>query len=208
MPHAPGPSTIDAIVYDFGGVIVNIDFDWVFQRWAELGNVPMEQVKRGFTHGSAYQRHERGEIDLAEYYRELRKEIGAELTDAQLVDGWQRVFGPEVPQVVARVKELAPRVPQYLFSNTNLTHYDYFRVRYAQALAPFTRVFVSHEMRLRKPEREAFAWISREIGVPFERMLFFDDTVANVEGAHSLGIQSILVRRPEDVLEALRSWDC
>src|SRR5204862_1957216 len=109
----------------------------------ELAHVPFEQVKSRFSHGGAYRRHERGEIDLAAYYRELRKELGVELTDEEFTDGWQRVFGPEHPQVVDAVRTLAPRIPQYLLSNTNRTHYDYFRVHYAAALAPLRRIFVS-----------------------------------------------------------------
>ena len=66
---AIGPGEIDAILYDFGGVIIRIDFDWIFGRWAELAGVPMEQVKSRFPHGEPYRRHERGEIELGEYFR-------------------------------------------------------------------------------------------------------------------------------------------
>lgn len=199
-------SQLDAILYDFGGVIVEIDFDWIFGRWAELAGVPMERVKGRFSHGEAYQRHERGEIELGEYFRELRRELGVDLDDAQLLDGWQRVFGPEHPEVVGVLRALQGRVPQYMLSNTNATHYDYFRHRYARALAPLDRIFASCEMGRRKPEPEAFGHVAREIGVPLERILFLDDTVANLEGARALGMKTVHVRSPRDVLDALAPW--
>ena len=202
----PQAHEIDALVYDFGGVVVKIDFDWIFQRWAELAGVPFDQVKSRFSHGGAYRRHERGEIDLAAYYRELRRELGVELTDDQLTDGWQRVFGPEYPQVVAAIRRLAPRIPQYLMSNTNRTHYDFFRNRYAAALAPLTRLFVSCEMDARKPERAAFEQLSREIGVPLERIYFLDDTEDNVEGARAVGMKAAHVVSPDDVMLGLAPW--
>lgn len=200
------PREVDALLYDFGGVIIEIDFDWIFGRWAQLAGVPMEQVKGRFSHGDAYQRHERGEIELGEYFRELRHELGLDLDDAQLVDGWQRVCGPEHPEVVALLKAIEGRVPQYLLSNTNATHYDYFRHRYARALAPLDRIFASCEMGLRKPEPEAFEYVAREIGVPLERILFLDDTAANVEGADALGMKTVHVRSPQDVVRALSPW--
>jgi putative hydrolase of the HAD superfamily len=202
----PATADIDALLYDFGGVLIKIDFDWIFQRWAELGGVPFEQVKSRFSHGGAYRRHERGEIDLAAYFQALRGELGIELSDEEFLDGWQRVFGPEHPRVVEAIRVLAPRIPQYLFSNTNRTHYDYFRVRYAQALAPLRRIFVSCDMDARKPERRAFEYVAGEIGVRPERIYFLDDTAANVEGARAAGLKAAHIRSPDDVMSALAPW--
>lgn len=202
----PQAGQIDALLYDFGGVLVKIDFDWVFERWAALAQAPFEQVKSRFSHGGAYRRHERGEIDLAAYYRELRGELGIELTDEQFTDGWQRVFGPEYPQVARAIRTLAPRVPQYLLSNTNRTHYEYFRERYAAALAPLRRIFVSCDMDARKPERAAFDQVSREIGVPPGRIYFLDDTAENVEGARAAGMKAAHIRSPDDVTRAVAPW--
>jgi putative hydrolase of the HAD superfamily len=202
----PGPRDIDAILYDFGGVIIEIDFDWIFARWAELARVPLERVKGRFSHGEAYRRHERGEIELGEYFRALRAELGLDLDGEQLIDGWQRVFGPEHPEVVAVLRALRRRVPQYLLSNTNATHYDYFRHRYARALAPLDRIFASCEMGKRKPEPEAFEYVARETGVPPDRMLFLDDTAANLDAAQALGMKTVHVRSPQDVVRALAPW--
>ena len=55
-----------------------------------------------------------------------------------------------------------------------------------------------------KPEREAFEHISREIGVAPGKILFFDDTLENVEGARKAGLQAVHVKSPQDVANALR----
>jgi FMN phosphatase YigB (HAD superfamily) len=196
----------DALLFDFGGVIAEIDFGRVMSHWAEAAGVPVAQVRDRFSHGEAYQRHECGEIDMAAYSAALRSELGVALDDTQLIEGWQLVFGEPIEPTVRLVRALAGRVPLYLFSNTNLTHFEYFRRRYAEALAPFDRIFVSHEIGLRKPERAAFEHIAREIGVPLPRILFFDDTAANVEAARALGMGAILVRSPEDVHAPVSGW--
>ena len=194
---------IDALLFDFGGVLVNIDFGRVTARWAELSGRPVEEVRRRFSHGEAYERHERAEIDIAAYCESLRNDLGVTLADDALIDGWQRVFADPIEPTVRLLRKLRGRVPMYLFSNTNATHYAFFRERYAAALEPLDRIFVSSELGARKPEPEAFERIAREIGVPVHRILFFDDSPANVEGARAIGMPAVLVRSPEDVSAAV-----
>ena len=195
----------EAIVYDFGNVLVEIDFGRVLRRWAEHAKMDPQWLFDRFHHGPAYQAHERNEIDAAAYFESLRLE-GLVMTDAQFEDGWGAVFGDEIAPTVALVKRLAPLVPQYLFSNTNRAHHAQFAVRYADALAPLRRQFVSYEMRLRKPERAAFDCVAREIGVAPSKILFFDDLEQNVEGARAAGMTGVLVRSPDDVARAVTPW--
>ena len=202
----PGPGGIDALLFDFGGVVIEISFDRVFARWADLAGVDFERVRDRFSHGEAYQRHECGDLDFTGYCQSLRAELGIELGDAQLADGWNQVFGPEHEETVALLWKLRERVPLYLFSNTNPFHYDYWRARYARALEPFRHVYVSCELGVRKPRREAFERVAAEIGVPPARMLFFDDTVTNLEGASEAGMHAVHVRSPQDVRDALQPW--
>ena len=194
-----------AIVYDFGTVIVEIDFGRVLRRWAEHAKTDPQWLFDRFHHGAAYQAHERGEISAAEYFESLRHE-GLVMSDEQFTDGWNAVFGEEIAPTVALVKRLAPRVPQYLFSNTNRAHHAYFAARYPEALAPFRRQFLSYQMRLRKPERAAFDYVAREIGLETSRILFLDDLEQNVEGARAAGMGAVLVRTPDDVARALKPW--
>ena len=196
----------DALLFDFGGVIIEISFDHVFERWAELAHVPFEEVKSRFTHGEAYQAHERGEIGIHEYFAAVRKELGIDLSDEDLAEGWAQVFRAEIPQTVAAVRKLESRIPMHLFSNTNLAHYELWSVRYAAALRPLRQRFISHQMGMRKPTRESFEQVARELGLAPQRILFFDDTEANIEGARAAGLQAVHVRSPEDVLRAVRPW--
>ena len=69
----------------------------------------------------------------------------------------------------------------------------------------FDRVFASHEIGFRKPERRAFAHIAQATGIPLASMMFFDDLPANVEGAASAGLQAVHVRSPSDVRNALQA---
>lgn len=195
---------ISAIVYDFGNVLVEIDFKRVTDTWARHAGMDPEALHKRFHHGPAFQAYERNEIDAQGYFESLRLE-GLDLTDEQFVEGWNAVMGEEIAPTVALVKRLAPHVPQYLLSNTNRVHFDYVRGRYPETIAPLKRLFLSHEMRLRKPERAAFEYVARAIGMPPERILFFDDLEANVEAAKAYGMDAVLVRSHDDVSSAVES---
>ena len=61
-------------------------------------------------------------------------------------------------------------------------------------------------MGLRKPERAAFEHVARELGMPTGRILFFDDTAANIDGALAVGMPALRVRSPADVEHAVAPW--
>jgi putative hydrolase of the HAD superfamily len=197
---------IRALLFDLGGVIVDIDWEAAFAHWARHAGCDAASLRRRFSFDEAYERHERGEIDARAYYDSLRRSLGIDVPHEELDAGWKAIFPGLVAPTVALLRELEGRVPLYLFSNTNLAHREAWSTRFAQALAPFDRIFTSCEIGARKPEREAFDHVARAIGLPCEAILFFDDTEANVAGARAAGMPAVHVRSPEDVRQAVQPW--
>lgn len=199
-------SGIKALVFDVGNVLIHIDFDRVFHRWAALAGVPFAEVKARFAFGERFLAFERGEMESADYFAQLRRDLGLGLTEGQLAAGWSEVLLPEIEPTVVLLPRLARRIPCHLFSNTNLPHYEVWSRRHARAFAPLGRHFVSHEMGSRKPEAESFAHVARELALEPREILFFDDMAANVEGARAAGFAAVHVRHPGDVERAVRPW--
>ena len=196
----------DALLLDFGNVLVEIDFARVTRHWAQAARIEPAVLASRFSHDEPYRRHERAEIGIAEYFAALRTNLGVALDDDTLLEGWNAVFVREIPEVVAMLPRLARRLPLYLFSNTNPAHHQFFARRYEEALAHFRRLFVSHELGARKPEPAAFLKVAHAIGAPPGRVLFFDDLPENIEGARRAGMPGILVSSPRDFVEAVRPW--
>lgn len=196
----------DALLFDLGGVVMGLDWDPMFRRWARACGASPDELRRLWVPDEAYERHERGEIGELEYFDCLRRSFGVDIDEQSFREGWGAIFTEPVHETVALLGRLKDRVPLYAFSNTNAAHQAVWSVKFADVLANFRRVFTSSEMGLRKPERAAFDHIAREIGVPNERILFFDDTPANVEGARRAGLQAVHVGRPEDVRDAVAAW--
>lgn len=74
---------------------------------------------------------------------------------------------------------------------------------YPQLVSAFDRIFASHEIGLRKPERRAFDYICQSLALSPDSILFFDDLAENVQAAQDAGLQAVLVRAPDDVAKAL-----
>lgn len=200
------PSTIEAVVFDLGGVILEVNFDRVFSAWASDAGIEAQRIRERYRLDADYARHERGEIDATEYFNQLRGKLDLSLTDQQFLSGWNRMVGGRIEGVEKVLARFARLRPLYIFSNTNMAHHACWAFEHAGLLRDFKRLFLSFEMRMRKPEARAFEFISQEVGVPLEKILFFDDTPENIEGARALGIQAILVRGLGDLEATLEKF--
>lgn len=192
-----------ALLFDLGGVILDIDFQRAVDVWCEASPLPRQDIERLFRFDAAYERQERGEIGAAEYYAHLASLLGIEGGHEAIARGWNAIFIGEIAPTLAWVRAVRPVVPCHVFSNTNAAHAQTWRSRFPQAVAAFDRIFCSHEIGLRKPDRQAFDHVVRAIGVAAAGVLFFDDRLDNVEGARAAGLAAVHVRGPDDVRQAL-----
>src|SRR3990172_1596824 len=102
---------IHALLFDLGGVIVEIDFNRVFAIWSEHSGMPAAVIRSRFVFDAAYRAHERGEISAAAYFGSVRESLGIRISDAQFFAGWDAIFVGEVPGIAAllgRAKQFAP----------------------------------------------------------------------------------------------------
>jgi glucose-1-phosphatase len=183
-------NSVDALLFDLGRVVIDLDSARVYARWSELSGVPaadLKQRSRLHVAGSeAFHRHERGEISDAAFFEHLRRTLEIDLTDEQLEDGWNAVFVGEMPGIRPVLARARQTLPLYAFSH-------------------FRKVYVSNELGARKPEAEAFQAVAAAMGVPAQRILFFDDLAANVAGAEACGMRAVQVGAVADIERALRS---
>jgi glucose-1-phosphatase len=197
---------VQALLFDLGRVVLDLDVERVHARWAELAGVPVDEVALRYPEiiGSEFFRqHERGEISDAAFFEHVRLVLDVELSDDQLLDGWNAMFVGEVAGIGAVLSEIQDVLPLYAFSNTNAAHIAWLSAQLPDLLRPFRKVYVSHEIRARKPEPAAFAMVVADIGLAPERVLFFDDLAENVNGARAAGLRAVHVTTTQDVARAL-----
>ena len=207
LQHAGSDVTrpVDALLFDLGRVLIELDSGRVQARWAELAGVPAldEGIAAKIAGCEAYRSHERGEISDAAFFAFLRRDFRLDLTDEQFIEGWNAIFVGEMPGIRRAVSRVQGMLPLYVFSNTNALHHAYWSVHFADLLAPFRKIYASHAIGARKPDAAAFRAVVEDMGVAPERVLFFDDIAENVAGARACGLQAVEVRSTADVELAL-----
>jgi putative hydrolase of the HAD superfamily len=192
-------SSTEALLFDLGGVIVDINFENAFSHWANRAGVPAETIKSRYRIDAWYEQHERGEIEAAEYFDALRDTLGVDISDEQFAIGWNSIFEAESAGVFELIRSLSARIPVYAFSNSNVMHQRFWQRKYATTLGLFRQVFVSCDLGLRKPEAAAYRYVTTRIGSEPENILFFDDTRENIDGAREIGMAAIQVRNFADI---------
>lgn len=195
-----------ALLFDLGGVLIDIDFGRALRAWQSKSRLSLEEVKRTFRFDLPYEQHERGGISSTAYFRHLMTTLELDDDLAHVAKGWNAIFVGQIEETVAAVRTMRNVLPCYVFTNTNATHMETWSRLYPDLVASFEHVFASHLIGLRKPEKQAFAYISRHIGVSADSIAFFDDSPENVNGAIHAGLLATLVRSPQDVKRALQEY--
>jgi putative hydrolase of the HAD superfamily len=197
------PGAADALLFDLGRVVIQIDFNRTLACWAGHAGRPLAELSGRFGPDETFRRHETGEASDAEFFAALRQTLGIELSDAQFLEGWNAIFAGEMPDMNALLARAAGRLPLYAFSNTNRPHIEHFSKTYAGILGHFREIFLSSTIGLRKPDAAAYDHVVKAIGVPAGRIVFFDDLAENIEGARMRGLIAVHVTSPDDVARAL-----
>lgn len=185
---------IKNIIFDLGGVLLNIDPKKTIEAFGELG---MEQLV-GDT-GLSYDHEifylmEQGKVTPEEFRDGVRKLLPEKVSDSQIDEAWTAML-LDFPAIrVQLVKNLREDFKIYLFSNTNAIHvkkyHSKFRKQHGfEVSALFEKDFYSNEIGFRKPSAESFQEIIRLSGIVAAESLFIDDSKANVEAAITSGLK-------------------
>ena len=194
---------VEALLFDMGGVVLDICFDNVFQTMTRFSTLSMPEIRARFSMDKAYQQHEKGMISGSEYVDHLRRQLQLDASDSDIIEAWNAVFGDEITPVLDAIEQISTRYPCDGFTNTNRIHQQYWDKEHPRIRKTFRNLFVSSEIGLRKPDADAFEYISQYTGIELQNILFFDDTLENIDGAKRAGLQTVLVEGPLSVIDAL-----
>src|SRR5580700_5321818 len=142
------PGAVDALLFDLGRVVLDIDFNRVLAAWARHAGCAPEGLAGRLVPDDNFRRHERGEITDAEFFAGLRRSLGIDVSDAQFLEGWNAIFAGEMPGIARHLARAARHLPLYAFSNTNRPHVEHFSVAYAPVLGHFRELFLSSAIGL------------------------------------------------------------
>ena len=187
-PPALTPHSADALLFDLGRVVLDIDFGKVWPCWATHAAATPADLVRRFSPDDIWQARDGARSTTPHSLQACATCSGSASTDAQFLEGWNALFAGEMPGIAPMLARAAKRVPLYAFSNTNPPHVEHFSTAYADVLGHFRKIFLSSAIGLRKPDAEAYDHVVKAIGVPASRIVFFDDSAENIAGARARGL--------------------
>ena len=183
------------IVFDLGGVLVDLDFKAAINGLQEAGFANVKEQLLAFDRGGIFQKFEVGEITADEFRTAIRENSTVTLTDEE-VDALWNLMLLEIPrEKLELILELRGKYMVYLLSNTNSIHWDYvcknaFNYRGFRVEDYFEETFLSYEMHLAKPDKAIFEKVLHDANLLAEETLFIDDSEANCKAAQEVGIHA------------------
>ena len=186
---------IKNIVFDLGGVLVDLDFKSAINGLQEAGFANVKEQLQAFDRGGIFQKFELGEVNADEFRTAIRENSTVTLTDEEVDTLWNLML-LEIPrEKLELILELRGKYMVYLLSNTNPIHWDYvcknaFNYRGFRVNDYFEETFLSFEMHLAKPDKAIFEKVLEEANLLPEETLFIDDSEANCQAAEELGIHT------------------
>lgn len=199
------------IIFDLGGVLLNIDPKKTIEAFGELG---MEQLvgDKGHTYDhDIFYLMEQGKVSSDEFRNGVLKLLPNPVSYEAIDDAWTAML-LDFPAIrVQLVKNLRKHYKIYLFSNTNAIHVDKFHAKFRQqhgfeVTSLFDIDFYSNEIGYRKPSAESYHEIIRRAGINPAESLFIDDSYPNIEGAALAGIKGLWLEPGQKVEEIFKAF--
>jgi glucose-1-phosphatase len=198
---------IKNIIFDLGGVILNIDLRKTQDAFISLGAKDIEDIFRMGHVESFFKEYETGAITDDQFIGEIQKKIGRDVSQQSIVDAWNILlldFPPERIQLLRDLKKKGYKL--FLLSNTSALHHVQFHQMFKQEYGGsfddlFDRAYYSHVIGLHKPTAAAYQLIIDENDLKPGETLFIDDSKANVEGAEKIGIKGIHLTPGKTILD-------
>ena len=197
-------SKIKNVVFDLGGVLINLDFDNCLNAFRKAGFQDIEKQACQFSGKGFFSQFEFGEISPEEFRKAIRKEVSEALSDHEIDDMWNLMLLDIPREKLDLLLKLREHYMVYLLSNTNRIHWDYaceqmFCYRGFRVNDFFEDIFLSFEMHKAKPEKDIYEQMMKEANILPEETFFIDDSAINCQAAISLGIQSYHYHIGEDL---------
>ena len=186
---------IKNIVFDLGGVLVDLDFKAAINGLQKAGFANVKEQLQTLHQGGIFQKFELGEMSADEFRTAIRENSTVELTDEEVDNLWNAML-LEIPrEKLELILDLRGKYMVYLLSNTNSIHWDYvcknaFNYRGFRVNDYFEETFLSYEMHLVKPDKAIFEKVLQDANLLPEETLFIDDSEANCKAAEEVGIHA------------------
>ena len=186
---------IKSVIFDLGGVIYDVDYHKTINAFKALGIDRFEEIYAKAGQSDLFNHLEEGKISRAVFVERIKNLSRHDMTSSQIFNAWNAMLLGFMPDALACLKRLSGSYRLFLLSNTNEIHISEIENRVGNAFfsdfcSLFEKVYLSHELGLRKPHTKVFTHILVEQGLKANETFFVDDSIQHVEGAIKAGLHA------------------
>jgi glucose-1-phosphatase len=191
----------EAIIFDLGGVILNIDYNLTRVAFENAGIKNFHEMYSQANADDLFMKLETGNITEETFYNEINIRTGLGLSDEDIKTAWNAMLLTFRENSLKFLDLLRPKYKLFLLSNTNHIHLDalskiYHNTDREKAFKEFfDKAYYSCEIGLRKPDADIYEFVLNENRLDPATTLFVDDSAQNIEAAKALGMQTTLLHQ-------------
>ena len=192
---------IKHIIFDLGGVLLNIDYALTEQAFVDAGIANFADMYTQLGQSDLFDRLETGKIGHEEFVRAITDLCAVPISEEKVIQCWNAMLLDFPLRRLQLLQQLRLYYDLVLLSNTNEIHEAAFnKILESDRGIPnigvfFDRVYFSHRVGMRKPNRDIFERILEECSFKPEHTLFIDDSPQHIATAKELGIQTIYLEK-------------
>ncbi len=195
------------IIFDLGGVIINIDYQLTIDAFKKLGIENFERLYSQATQTKLFNRFETGKITPAQFRSEIKKLLSIRISNSQIDNCWRAMLLDFPQERLLFLEKLKKKYRLFLLSNTNQIHISEVSqiLKRKNQFKIWNRIFekkyFSHEIGMRKPDKEIYEFVLKENNLKAPETLFIDDSEQNIFGAKKAGLKTYFLKKGEEITE-------
>jgi len=201
--------SIKNIIFDFGGVIIDIDEQLTVNEFAKLG---VSDISRAASPEfiDLVRKFEKGIFTPDVFRNKLRDYLDLSATDQEIDDAWNALLFDIPRERIDVIEKVKKNYDIFLLSNSNEIHYDLYvrdlqlRFGYSEFGDLFHQAYFSFDLHLSKPDQDIYEFVMYQENLNPEETLFIDDKSENIEAAKKLGFHTYQLIKPERIRDIFK----
>jgi glucose-1-phosphatase len=201
--------TIKNLIFDLGGVILNLSTQKTKEAFCTLSSLPIDRVSSIVDNSEEFVSYELGRITSHQFRDFIRTSMQMQATDEEIDAAWNAMLLDIPINRINTLLRLRNHYTLYLLSNTNEIHLNAILLK-LQLHEPktilkeiFDTIYFSHYIRFRKPDRLIFDFVLLNQNLEAKETLFFDDHLPNLQGAELAGLNTYHVTDANELFKNL-----
>ena len=201
---------IKNIIFDFGGVICNINHQRVERKFKELGIKDFEKMYSHAVQNNLFEDFETNDISPAYFRNKIRELLDKNVSDSEIDNTWNTIISDIPEERIKLLESIKNNYRIFLLSNSNIIHYELYlkdfqkKYGYNSFDDIFEKAYFSFHIGMRKPNLDIYEYVFKNHNLKPEETLFIDDSIQNIYPAKQLGIKTYFLKEGEEIVSVFK----